>query len=189
METIQPTLDWLWLHFTEMWVWLMLNPERGFMLAVSFLVLLLSVYAMWQVLKTNRQQLLRGSKMPKKARKKWVRKHLVDGYRVWLERQVSVGMITDGEAAAAVRMVDRAINPVPQWEAAIKWQNAQRKKAKMKELTLAERIKLKLSLAGRRLLFTPVKIPGPPVPSAQRKALETPKLKKGEMFTRKTTRA
>lgn len=186
---IPRTWDWIWTMFNEFWMWTVLNPERALLLLAAWFLLTIIILLMFELQKIKRRWLLRGSKMPKKARKKWVRHFIVDGYEQWLERQVSFGKITEGECAAAVRMVRRAVSPEETVEAAIKWQNAQRKKAKLAELTLAEKIKLRLSSVGKRLLYTPAKIPGPPVPKAQAKALEVPKLKKGEMFARKTKTA
>jgi hypothetical protein len=185
---IPRTADYVWDTTTETWQWIKDDPERALQLIVAFLLIAVALYLLLSYLDMKRRWLLRGSKMPKKARRKWVRRHIVDGYQAWLEREAALGRLTDGEVAAAVRMIRRAVMPEATWEAAVKWQNQQRSKQKLAEMSVKERICLRLSRIGKRLLYTPAKIPGPPVPNAQAKALAKPVRKKGEMFARKTPR-
>lgn len=185
---IPRTWDYLWLHLTEMWVWANDNPERGILLVVASLVFLSALYGAYRVHQVTRQQLLRGSKMPRKSRKKWVRKHTLNKWIASTERDISLGVLSEGEGTAMIRMLKRIFSPEETLGlGAIKRgiQDDPKLPAKERLARLKKRLQYRTSFYARRFLYSPVKIPGPSVPAAQKKALDRPKAKRGEFLPRK----
>jgi hypothetical protein len=181
---IPRTGEYIWTSVTEWWDWTVVNPERVLLQGVIFSLLAVTFWLMLTVWDEKRRQLLRGSKMPRKARHKWVRRHMLERWISATETDIVRGVLTESEGTAMIRWLKRATSPED--FAAVK---IAQKAGDKKSLSLRECISIRMSHLGKRYLYTPVKIPGPPVPAAQAKALEKPTRKKGEMFARKTKTA
>ena len=178
---IPRTWDWLYFHFADMVLWYQTYPERGLLLVVSVGMAVVAMYLLLTVMMLRRQWLLRGSKMPKKQRNKWVRRYTLERWIASTERDIALGKITESEGTAMIRWLKEAAGPTTFIE--------KPKTAKLEsELPLKERLELlkkriqrRISFRGRSVLYKRVKLPGPPVPKQQ--AVVKPK--KGEMFSRK----
>lgn len=169
--------------------WVQLNPERALLLIATFVLLYAAIYMLLSTYQTRRQQLLRGSKMPKKARNKWVRRYTLDRWIASTERDIAVGKLTESEGTAMIRWLKETAGPQVFQDKLKTAKVEQELPVKQRLELLKKRIQRRVSFYGRMALFKPVKIPGPPVPRDQAKALEAPKRKKGEMFARKTKTA
>lgn len=174
--------------------WIMLNPVQTFMLAVSFLCLTMLIFIMLRYLTWHRKERSRGSRMPKKTRAQWARRHMANRFVDALEQDYGKGILSDAEVSWGHRLVAAAFKSrgfiIPELYTTKVSKQVRKPANETEEAQLLSHLaEVKNGIKKRRqwkfwnFLYKPVKIPGPPVPADQAELLSQPRKAKGRFLT------
>lgn len=172
------------IYYTRLGVeMIMLNPVETFLIVAISLIIFVVVTAtasMWRL-----SNIPRGSRMNRKERAKWARRHMANRFVDVLEEDYGKGTLTDAEVSWGHRLVATAFKTrgfiVPELYGVKAVSKAKKPEAShFKEVK--EGLMKRLSWKFRRILFAPVRIPGPPIPKDQEELLSQPKKKQGRFF-------
>lgn len=154
-----------------------------------------------ELLALKEKELLRGSKMRKKDRATWARRHMADIVVSGLEDALDRGELTDAEVSTGYRSLatvwklpDLKKRKLLGLEEVIRPTNAfdnyppTNKKLEEHLAVVKAGIVKRMTFKARAFINRPIKIPGPPPAEAQSKLLKLPRPEKGFFFALLTPR-
>lgn len=180
-------LGYLLLFYASAWDYVRTSPERDVIWSLCCVIIVWFIVTMIHMHKEAKRLRLRGSKMSRNVRKKWLQKHCADTIYAAFEAEVDAGHISQSEFTALVRMAKSRVG-LPDLANRKKWGDVEvitpSKKTVNKDHLKAVKdgILLRTQWNIRNFLNKKPAIPGPP-PGADIKS--QPLRKRGALLSRR----
>lgn len=159
-------LSYLLPYYAVSWDYIRIYPEQALLwLIICVIVIWFVITVIFQRKEAQRLR-LRGSKMSRNARKKWLQKHCADTIYSAFEKELDAGHISQSEFTSLIRMAKSRVG-LPDLANRKKWGDVEHitpsKATTTREHLSAVKdgIALRLTWGIRNWFYKPVKIPGP----------------------------